>query len=189
MAKLEKKRLPRDFEKTAQSDEIVMQHLSSVIDPETLELCMLEDMKSGKLPPIEDWYWDSYSRTPCFIRDNDVYAFDFGNMGEVERVCTLDEYIEMCDARIRLRDYGKARIRYLAEHDYGTWFGMSCRGELWEHCQQIDDEAEDMEERMMLQRMAPYESLKDTDPIEYNRIWNNERAQVCEYIYRELIYK
>ena len=40
---------------------------------------------------------------------------------------------------------------------------------------------------MIFQRMRKYESLKDTDPLEYNRIYNNEMAGVREVIRAELI--
>ena len=157
--------LPRDFAKNRKYDEKIVRTLYGIADEINGEVVhvLIEDMKTGKLPPLKDWYWDTYLRVPCYIK-------------------------EECDARIRLTEYGKARMKYLSENSYGTWFGMLCRGELWEHCKEVEDEANEREEQMMFARMRQFESLKDTDPIGYGKIWNNERASVREVIFRELIY-
>ena len=182
--------LPRDFAKNRKYDEKIVRTLYGIADEINGEVVhvLIEDMKTGKLPPLKDWYWDTYLRVPCYIKDNQVYAFSEDVLGEFDYMGTLDEYRKECDARIRLTEYGKARMKYLSENSYGTWFGMLCRGELWEHCKEVEDEANEREEQMMFARMRQFESRNDTDPIGYGKIWNNERASVREVIFRELIY-
>lgn len=282
------KRLPKDFVKNENFDKRIMDCLYTVADVDDdgkPVFCLVNDMKSGKLPPLEDWYWDTGLELPCYIRDDKVWAYSldvagqfdylgtleeyieecetrdksdlprgFGNeevpkrpkwywdvcleryccihddtvwekpsdfegmvacmledyirewwehslgmkepfgwgemeeMKEEKRVCTLEEYIQTCKSKFKLREYGTARLAFLCEYQYDTWFDMARHGESWEHCQQIDDEAEDREEQMVRARMWPLESMKNTDPIGYGRLWNNERASVREIIFKEMIH-
>lgn len=178
-------RLPGDFVKNRKYDERIVRTLYMIVDEIDGELvpALIEDMKEGKLPPVKDWYWNTYYDTPCYIKDNQVYALSWETVGVMECLGTLDEYREEYDGRIRLREYGEARKKYLIEEK--RW---SYGEELLEHCKEVEDRADEMEEQMMLARMREYESLKDTDPIRYGKIWNNERASVQEVIYREVIY-
>lgn len=59
--------------------------------------------------------------------------------------------------------------------------------DVMQSCKDSRTEAGERQAQMIFQRMRKYESLKDTDPLEYNRIYNNEMAGVREVIRAELI--
>lgn len=86
--------LPRDFAKNRKYDEKIVRTLYGIADEINGEVVhvLIEDMKTGKLPPLKDWYWDTYLRVPCYIKDNQVYAFSEDVLGEFDYMGTLDEY-------------------------------------------------------------------------------------------------
>lgn len=170
-------------------DERVLRHLGAVSDHGRLVL--LEDLENGNLPPMSSglWYWNTYQDAPCYLDGENVYCFSYETIGEFYLLGTLDDLEEEYQEREakRLRFWGMERLHYL-NRDYGSVFGLLCRGDLWESCKKTELEAEEREDRMMFERMRPYENLKNTDPLEYSRIWNNEKESVREIIRKELIY-
>lgn len=167
-------------------DQRVLRTLGAVGDGQVQVL--LEDMKNGKLPPIEKWYWNVYEEAPCYLEGNEVYCFSYETIGDFYLLGTLEELEEEAENRLTLGFWGMERLNYLNKNSYGSVFGMLCRGNLWESCKEIEEEADEREAHMIRERMRPFESLKNRDPIEYNRIWNNEMQGVRETIREELIY-
>ena len=173
-------------------DERVYEHLGGTgkLDKDGNYVPILwEDMKNGKLPSIESgrWYWNTYEDAPCYLDGDEVYCFSYDPVGEFYLLGTLEELEEEIKNRIVLGFWGKERFRYLRDYSYGTMFSMICDGTLMQSCKDVELEADERQAQMIFQRMRKYESLKDTDPLEYNRICNNEMAGVREVIRAELI--
>ena len=173
-------------------DERVYEHLGGTgkLDKDGNYVPILwEDMKNGKLPSIESgrWYWNTHEDAPCYLDGDEVYCFSYDPVGEFYLLGTLEELEEEIKNRIVLGFWGKERFRYLRDYAYGTMFSMICDGTLMQSCKDVELEADERQAQMIFQRMRKYESLKDTDPLEYNRIYNNEMAGVREVIRAELI--
>ena len=182
--------MPKDFIKDEEHDNMILKRLYPIVDEVDGKLShvLIDAINDGSLPALKDWYWDSYLDLPCYVKDGQVYVYSEEILGTFDYAGTLEEYQKKCEDRIRLGEYGQARMSYLEKDDYGTWFALLTKGELWEHCQEIEQQAEEREEQMMENRMKKYESMKDTDPMEYGQLWNQERKSVQEIIYAELIY-
>lgn len=87
--------------------------------------------------------------------------------------------------------YGEQRRRYLRTHHNGIYTGMLLSGTLWPHLQEINTQAEQMEERLIAQMKTAEsvtESLKASDQMEWVRRMNNIRQRAKETVLNELIY-
>lgn len=164
----------------------VYSYLDTVALPNNRTL--VNEVMDGNLPSWEHWYWNRYEKAPCYVMGDEVYCMSYDTVGEFYLLGTMEDLEEEASHRIQLGPWGKERLKYLNDHKYGVAFGMLCRGELWEHCKEVEEEANDRQFNMVLERMRPYEALKDKDVFEYCRIFNNETESVKEIIRKELIY-
>lgn len=87
--------------------------------------------------------------------------------------------------------YGMLRKTFLREHRKGTYSAMLLDGTLYDHLQEIDEQAHDFISRTV-KEMAAHESvdeaLKANDQMEWTRRMNGIKARAEEIVLRELIY-
>lgn len=87
--------------------------------------------------------------------------------------------------------WGQRRHRYLREHKNVLYNGLLLSGELFPHLIEIDQQAQDMYDRLMNQmvvRAGINEKLKATDQMAWVQKMNAINAQIREIINAELIY-
>ncbi len=90
-----------------------------------------------------------------------------------------------------LGKYGRMRYRYLEEHRQGLFTGLLLSGELMRQLHEVDREAQQMLETMLLQMTREAgltEEMKNTDPMRWVGTMNALKAQVEEIIFSELVY-
>ena len=86
--------------------------------------------------------------------------------------------------------YGMLRKIYLQEHRKGLYLELVLAGKLNEHLYQIDEECNQMMDRLveqMKERQGVTEELKMQDQMEWVRKMNNIRSRAVEIIDVELI--
>lgn len=90
-----------------------------------------------------------------------------------------------------LGKYGMLRRRYLQQHHSGTYTGMLLSGKLHPHLQEIDQQANEMVERLTVQMSRQQnvtEQLKATNQLRWVGMMNNIRVAAEEIVLNELIY-
>lgn len=91
-----------------------------------------------------------------------------------------------------LTKYGMLRESFLKNHHKGIYTGKLLAGTLREHCLDIQEQAENMAERLTMQLMAVEdvtEELKKLDQMEWVRRMNSIRNRVDEIVLTEVVYK
>lgn len=98
----------------------------------------------------------------------------------------IDEQIEQ-----PLTKYGMMRKKYLEEHRSGMFAIMILNGNLWKHCLEIQEQAEqrmDILVEQMAKAQGVNEELKATDQMKWVGLMNNIRHSAEEIVVQELIY-
>ena len=88
--------------------------------------------------------------------------------------------------------YGMLRKSYLKEHRKGLYLELVLSGKLNEHLHQVDEECNQMMDRLMDQmkeKQGVTEELKMQDQMAWVRRMNNIRACVEEIIYKTILYR
>ena len=88
--------------------------------------------------------------------------------------------------------YGMLRKIYLQEHRKGLYLGLVLAGKLNEHLYQIDEECNQMMDRLveqMKERQGVTEELKMQDQMTWVRRMNNIRACAEEIVYKIILYR
>lgn len=88
--------------------------------------------------------------------------------------------------------YGMLRKTYLKEHRKGLYLELVLAGKLNEHLHQVDEEGNQMMDRLMEQmkeKQGVTEELKMQDQMAWVRRMNNIRACVEEIIYKTILYR
>lgn len=100
-----------------------------------------------------------------------------------------DWQIPQCDRTIG--HYGRMRKAYLKEHRPALYAGYIACGTLFEHCADINEQAQQRLEVMMEQIIHEWgvkEEMKSTDPLGWVSLMNQARHCADEVILNELIY-
>ena len=87
--------------------------------------------------------------------------------------------------------WGRRYRKYLKEHRNTTYTAMMLAGTLDDHVAEIDQQAEDMLDRLikqMTKQEGITEQLKARDQMEWVRRMNNIRNQAVEVVNNDLIY-
>ncbi len=93
--------------------------------------------------------------------------------------------------RIHLTRFGRKRLQYLKQHRPIVYTNLLTSGELNEHLQMIDDEANTLYDRLIEQykiKRNITEELKEKDQMNWVQEMNNIQNCVEEIINREIIY-
>ena len=102
----------------------------------------------------------------------------------------LDLYLPE-EAEYLIEKYGMLRKSYLQEHRKGLYLELVLAGKLNEHLYQIDEEYNQMMDRLveqMKERQGVTEELKMQDQMEWVRRMNNIQATAEEIALKEIIY-
>ena len=90
-----------------------------------------------------------------------------------------------------LTKWGLMRKHYLKEHRPILYTELKMSGQLFLHCHEIEEQANNRMEFMMKQMVEKFpisEDLKNTDPLKWVGHMNGLKAQVEEVIKADLIY-
>jgi len=90
-----------------------------------------------------------------------------------------------------LTKWGLMRKYYLQNHHRTLYTDLKMSGELFVHCHEIEEQAEERMRFMMKQMVAKFpisEDLKNTDPMKWVGHMNALKHQVEEVIKSDLIY-
>ena len=90
-----------------------------------------------------------------------------------------------------LGKYGRMRRTYLREHRPGLFNRLTLKGQLFSHCLEIEDAANERLEQMMpklAKAAGATEQLKASDPMQWVGLMNACKAQAEEIILTELVY-
>ena len=88
--------------------------------------------------------------------------------------------------------YGMLRHTFLQEHKSAKFTKLFMTGKLNEHLEQVDQEANEMLERLILkmaQKLQVTEDLKAENQMLWVQKMNNIRSAVEEIVLKELIYR
>lgn len=88
--------------------------------------------------------------------------------------------------------YGMLRENFLREYRHGTYTTVLLMGKLTDHLQEIDRQAEEEVECMLIQMMERQgvdEALKASDQMAWVRKVNALRAMAEEVVLREIVYQ
>ena len=91
-----------------------------------------------------------------------------------------------------LRKFGLMRQSYLKEWHNGIYTGMVLNGTLMKHLLEVQEEAEEIGNRLMLQIKISEnvtENLKKQDQMEWVRRINSIQNRVDEMVLAEVVYK
>ncbi|WP_008802988.1 TnpV protein [Fusobacterium animalis] len=124
----------------------------------------------------------------------------FEEMGGAYRLEEIDKGVEVLMPDIEIEDpidrsklnrMGKARLKYLQEEKEEEYHILLATGELMPHLLKIQEEAEEMREKMLPQMKKEWgitEQLKIDDQMEWVGRMNNLEATIREIILNQLIY-
>ena len=90
-----------------------------------------------------------------------------------------------------LGHYGRMRKAYLKNHRPALYAGYVAHGTLFEHCAEVEAQAQERLEVMMEQIAQEWgirEEMKNTDPLGWTSLMNQARHCADEVILNELIY-
>ena len=90
-----------------------------------------------------------------------------------------------------LGHYGRMRKAYLKNHRPALYAGYVAHGTLFEHCAEVETQAQERLEVMMEQITQEWgikEEMKSTDPLGWTSLMNQARHCADEVILNELIY-
>ncbi|WP_307725946.1 TnpV protein [Fusobacterium nucleatum] len=123
----------------------------------------------------------------------------FEEMGGAYRLEEIDKGVEVLIPdmeiepidRSKLNRMGKARLKFLQEEKEENYYILLATGELMPHLLKIQEEAEEMRERMLPQMKKEWgltEQLKIDNQMEWVGLMNNLEATMREMILNQLIY-
>ncbi|WP_338957196.1 TnpV protein [Fusobacterium nucleatum] len=123
----------------------------------------------------------------------------FEEMGGAYRLEEIDKGVEvlMPDMEIepidksKLNRMGKARLKFLQEEKEESYYILLATGKLMPHLLKIQEEAEEMREKMLPQMKKEWgltEQLKIDNQMEWVGLMNNLEATMREMILNQLIY-
>ena len=95
------------------------------------------------------------------------------------------------EANIRLGKWGMLHKDYLLKHEKALFTTLLTQGKLYQHCAEIENQAQDMFYALIEQMKVAEEvteQLKEENQMEWVRKMNNIETRVAEIINNNLIY-
>ena len=95
------------------------------------------------------------------------------------------------EANIRLGKWGMLHKDYLLKHEKALFTTLITQGKLYQHCAEIENQAQDMFYALIEQMKVAEEvteQLKEENQMEWVRKMNNIETRVAEIINNNLIY-
>jgi hypothetical protein len=109
---------------------------------------------------------------------------------DAETQTYLPDFQEIEEEQEPIGRFGKLREKYLKEYYPSTYSRMLMTGKLTPHLRQIDQQAWEMEEKIVSEMAEAdnlTEKMKDTDQLTWVGMMNNYRHSAQEIIIKELI--
>lgn len=128
-----------------------------------------------------EYYIDSDTGLKCFDENGLTYV-------EEPESGLFYPNLVLEDSGKKLSKWGMMRLNYIRDHKEKLWSMLIMTMELQSHCYDVEQEALEMHERLLNERMKPYRNLQTEDYAEYLRTLNNMTNQVDEIVAHELIY-
>lgn len=94
-------------------------------------------------------------------------------------------------AKVSLSKYGRMRMRYLKQHQYGLYFKLLSNGELYSHLEEVDKQANDLYDKLLIDfknKRNITEALKEKNQMQWVQEMNNIDTCINEVICDTLIY-
>lgn len=139
------------------------------------------DMRQTPEEENREYYTDPESGLTCFEENGLTFV------GEPKSGLF---YPTLCftEPQHALKKWGTMRRNYIRDHKPRLWGVLKIKMDLHSHCYEVEQEALEMHERLLTERMKPYRYLQTEDYMEYLRTLNNMTNQVDEIVSNELIY-
>jgi len=137
-----------------------------------------------KYLPEEDrraYYVDERSGLKCFDEDGLTY------IEEPESGLFYPNIISE-ESTLGLSKWGMLRMNYIKEHKPILWTELVLNSEVIRHCYEVEQEALELQQQMLNERMKPYRHLQSENYMEYLQTLNNMTSQVDETVANELVY-
>ena len=128
-----------------------------------------------------NYYIDSESGLRCFDENGLTYV-------EEPESGIFYPNIVMEESEQHLSKWGMMRFNYIKNHKIVLWSELTMTMELYPHCLAVQEEALEMHQQLLEDRMKPYRHLQTEDYIDYLQTLNNMINQVDEIVANELIY-
>ncbi|RHH09292.1 TnpV protein [Coprobacillus sp. AM18-4LB-d2] len=108
------------------------------------------------------------------------------------------EYVQVGDYQLpnlkveemHLNRFGRAKLDYLKNHDYGLYFKLLSKNELNDYLLKVQKEADDLYDRLIEEYKIKWnvtEELKQNDQMKWVQMMNNIKSCVDEIINKEII--
>ena len=117
-------------------------------------------------------------------------AYKLEEIDKGVEVLIPDMEIEPID-KSKLNRMGRARLKFLQEEKEENYYILLAAGELMPHLMKIQEEADEMREKMLPQMKKEWgitEQLKIDNQMEWVGLMNNLEATIREMILNQLIY-
>ncbi|WP_335968268.1 TnpV protein [Fusobacterium polymorphum] len=117
-------------------------------------------------------------------------AYKLEEIDKGVEVLIPDMEIEPID-KSKLNRMGRARLKFLQEEKEENYYILLATGELMPHLMKIQEEADEMREKMLPQMKKEWgitEQLKIDNQMEWVGLMNNLEATIREMILNQLIY-
>lgn len=109
------------------------------------------------------------------------------------------EYIQVGDYQlpnlkveeIHLNRFGRVKLDYLKNHDYGIYFKLLSKNELNDYLLKVQKEADDLYERLVEEYKIKWnvtEELKQKNQIKWVQMMNNIKIKVLKLVEENYIY-
>lgn len=122
--------------------------------------------------------------------DSGLRCFDENGLTYVEEPESGIFYpnIVMEESEQSLSKWGTMRLNYIKDHKVVLWSELTMTMELHKHCLAVQEEALELHQQLLEDRMKPFHHLQTEDYSDYLQTLNNMINQVDEIVANELIY-
>lgn len=147
-----------------------------------------------KLSGFYEWELENVSveedRNYYIDPESGLKCFDENGLSYVEEPESGIFYpnIVMEESEQNLSKWGMMRLNYIKDHKVVLWSELTMTMELHQHCLAVQEEALEMHQQLLEDRMKPYRYLQTEDYFDYLQTLNNMINQVDEIVANELIY-
>lgn len=140
-----------------------------------------EMMQTVKTEENREYYTDPDSGLRCFDENGLTYV-------EEPESGIFYPNIIMEESEQSLSKWGMMRLNYIKDHKTVLWSELTLTMELHQHCLNVEEQALEMHQQLLEERMKPYRHLQTEDYFNYLQTLNNMINQVDEVVANELIY-
>ena len=122
--------------------------------------------------------------------DSGLKCFDENGLTYMEEPISGIFYpnLIMEESSRNLSKWGMMRLNHIKDYKMRLWSELTMTMELQNHCFDVEQEALELHERLLNERMKPYRYLQTENYAEYLQTLNNMINQVDEIVGNELIY-